>query len=121
MSDPRLKEAMAEIKAVMQRHDIAGAITLVSPYASEFLYHIDPSWSVAFFEGSDRLRIRARAEDFASQDQAHFCVESTVHMICTTRDIAAQTFGNMERLLAILGEHFEIEHTPHPVEPHREH
>lgn len=44
--DPKLKEAMAEMKAVMMKHDIAGAIILVSRTDSEHQIHF-PTWSAA--------------------------------------------------------------------------
>jgi len=38
MPDPRLKKAMAEIRALCRRYDIGGQITLVSQSHAEFGY-----------------------------------------------------------------------------------
>lgn len=61
---PKLKEAMAEINQILEKHDIAGAVVLHEIGFSEFLFKIDPSYSCCFFEGN-MLRIRARAADYA--------------------------------------------------------
>ncbi len=61
---PKLKEAMAEINAILVKHDIAGAIVLHEVGFSEFLFKIDPTYSCCFFEGN-MLRVKAKAADYA--------------------------------------------------------
>lgn len=122
MSDPVLKQAMAEIRAIMNHHDIGGAVTLVSPTHSEFYYHLTPSWSACYFPTSNELRFRAKKEDFKTEAEQERCVTLTVHMVCQIRDIAAQNFTQMEQVIDRLGEHYKIEHTPYAdFEPHKEH
>jgi hypothetical protein len=62
---PKLKGAMAEIKEILDKHDIAGFIVLHEVGFSEFMLKIDPSYSCAFFEGDDCLRVKAKAADYA--------------------------------------------------------
>ena len=121
MSDPKLKEAMAEIKGILKKHDIGAQVTLVSETHAEFFYEISPSWSVAYFEHGNLLRLRAKRADFKTLEEQKRCVNSTIHMVHQIRDISAQSFSNMLDLTDMLGKQFEIDHTPYAdFEPHRE-
>lgn len=44
---PKLKTAMDEIKAVLKKNDIAGFVVLHTPGFSEYLNHLDTSYSCA--------------------------------------------------------------------------
>lgn len=126
MADPKLKEAMAEINAIMKKHDIGGHITLVSPTNSEFRYMIDPSWSCAWFERADggayAVRFRANKESIPDKQERHKIVENTMHLLLQIRDLAAKTFVETDAVVSQLGNHVEIEHKPFSnFEPHEEH
>lgn len=47
IQSPKLKQAMEQIKQILQAHDIAAVVVLHTPEHSEFLMKIDPSYSVA--------------------------------------------------------------------------
>lgn len=120
MSDPNLKTAMAQIRAILNEHDIGGAVTLVSPTHCEFYFHLSPSWSICYFNGPE-LRFRARRRDFTTAEEQQRCVELTVHLIHQIRDMNVQSFTQMERVIDMLKEHFDIDHKPYSgFEPHRE-
>jgi len=120
--DPRLKEAMARIKAILMEYDIAGDIQLGSPTHTEFLYHF-PTWSIAqLVKEGDKIgiRIRSKQHDYPSKEAQHEAAEATVHFLLRFRDQAALTFARMEQLEKLLRQHgWEIEHdafsgfTPH--------
>jgi hypothetical protein len=122
MSDPKLKEAMAEIMGVLKKHDIAGDIVLVSPTHAEFRTRIDPSWSGAFFEDSGAVRIRAKKADLGTQEAVNERLENTVHMFTSLRDISAMVFKQSAQILGVLEQQagIEIEYSPVEFEPHRE-
>lgn len=124
MSDPKLKEAMAEIFGVLKKHDIGGQVTLVSPSHSEFRCFIEPSWSVAFFEevpSGVAVRFRAKKSEIPDKNERHERVEWTTHMLCQIRDLNAQNFMAFDSLIAELGKHFEIKHKPYSdYEPHKD-
>lgn len=122
MPDPVLKQAMAEIRAVMTKHDIGGAVTLVSATHSEFYYHLTPSWSICYFAAPTQLQFRSKLADFKTEEEQQRCTELTVHMVHQLRDLGAQNFTQMSQVIDMLNEHFEIEHTPYAdFEPHDEH
>ncbi len=63
---PKLKNAMSEIKAILEKHDIAGLIVLHTEGGlSEYLMKIDPGYSVAKFKDQETIRFKAKLqEDF---------------------------------------------------------
>ena len=46
-SSPKLKKAMAEIQAILKENDIAGFVVLHTPGFSEYLNHLETSYSCA--------------------------------------------------------------------------
>lgn len=84
---PKLKIAMEEIKAVLKKHDIAGAVVLHTPGHSEFLMKIDPSWSCAKIE---RGQIIVRNIGF-SRAKKKKTAEDTVNMVC----LMGETMGRL--------------------------
>jgi hypothetical protein len=119
MPDQKLKTAMAEIKVILEKHDIVGVITLASETHAEFRYLLSASWSVAYFEDPCVLRIRAKKQDFATPEQQQKCVELTIGAIHQFRDISMLVFDTMEKLIAMLKQQFQIDHQPFKdFEPH---
>jgi hypothetical protein len=103
-SDPKLKEAMEEIKVILKKHDCLGTILLCSPTHTEYLFHIASSWSVMKFERIDNntvhvIRFRSKKEDFASEADQHFATESTVHFLTSTLQFGQMIQKNMEGML----------------------
>lgn len=117
--DPELKEAAAEIKALMERRGIAGAFTLASPTHAEHLVHFAP-WMVVKFEGEGAVRIRCKREDYPSREAQKQAMEETAHVIMRFKDISALHFKLMELLEGkIQAAGIEIEHDSGGYTPHR--
>ncbi len=113
--DPRLKDAMAEIAALLQRYDIGASVHLVSQTHSEYCYHF-PTWSVAQFAqeepGRWGIRVRSKKEDFPSREAQHQANEVTAHLLCQLRDLGAQDLVQIEQVLEMVEKHWQIRHTP---------
>lgn len=124
MSDPKLKEAMAEIMGVLKKHDIAGQVTLVSPTHSEFRIDIAPTWSCARMEPSGdgfAVRFKATKEGIPDDEARKKIASETAHMLLQIRDLCAQYYMSFDDLVKQLEEFMEIEHKPYSdYEPHRE-
>lgn len=119
--DPKLKEAAAEIKAILNKHDIAGYISLMSESHSEFLMEIDPPWSCVQWEDKSNGKLRIKASKEMYGDKQDHVISSTAHMIFQMRDLCAQGFSFSEALTKKLEENLEIEHKPFAnFTPHRE-
>lgn len=108
MSDPKLKEAMAEIKGVLQKHNIAGYISIVSETHSEFLLHVTPTWS-AFKWEDDILRFRVKEKEVGKQ-KAKALSELSCHIIYQIRDLCAQGFIFAENMTQLIETQLEVEH-----------
>jgi hypothetical protein len=50
ITSPKLKEAIKQIRQILQSYDIAAVVVLHTPEHSEFLVRIDTSYSVARYE-----------------------------------------------------------------------
>lgn len=110
--DPKLKEAAAEIRAILRKHDLAAYIAMASPTHGEFAMEITPTWSAVKWEDRDngKLRIRVKEAELG-KEKAHALAESTAHMIFQLRDLTALGFKMTDNLAEILKAEIEIEHT----------
>lgn len=107
--DPKLKEAMEEIDAIMKKYDIGGFVHLTSMSHAEYKLYLEPTWSMASYEeasGQVVLRFKFRK---AKHDQCN----STAHMIYSTRDMCGYTFTFLENIARQLEKQIEVEHKPH--------
>ncbi|MFA6058943.1 MAG: hypothetical protein WC756_12145 [Taibaiella sp.] len=59
---PKLKAAMEEIKQILKKHDIAGAIVIHTPGHTEYHLRIDPTYSCARIDG-ESIRVKASLKD----------------------------------------------------------
>lgn len=89
--NPKLKNAMAEIKAILDKHDIGGLIILHIPGHGEHLIKIDPSYSCAFIDntpGIQGVRVRAKLSDYSGDSlKLKNKVEDTVNMFQILTDL----------------------------------
>lgn len=119
--DKRYRECVAEITAVLQKYDMAGAITVVSKERAMFKYHF-PRWSCIHFEGDNKVRFRAKREDFLTTEQHIEAVTLGTHVILQMRDIARQTSHMCKYLEAELRKKFDVDHKPYQdFDPEHEH
>lgn len=106
--DPKLKEAMAEIKAICDKHDVGGFITLVSQTHSEFRLELAPSWSGLKWE-EEGIRFRVKAKELG-KEVARKVAGETCHLVYQLRDRCAQTFMHMDKLTKQIEEHLNVDH-----------
>lgn len=124
MSDPKLKEAMAEIFGVLNKHDIGGQVTLVSQTHAEFRIKVDPKWSCAKEEYNSKgvgIRFRVQKADIPDKEERRLRAEQTLHLLCQIRDLNAQNFLGFDSLVKQLEGVIDFEHKPYSnYEPHNE-
>ncbi len=125
MADPKLKTAMAEIFAILKKHDIAGQVILVSESHTEFRIKINPTWSCAReAEVPEGLAIQFKAsrKEYPDPKKKHQAIENTAHMVLAFRDISIQNSLQFGRMVEALETQIKIDHTPFAgFEPHHEH
>lgn len=81
---PKLKTAMEEIKAILQKHDIAGYVVIHTPGFSEYLNHLDTSYSCAKAE-SGGISVRINTNEVGKL-KAKQLAEDTYNMITHFND-----------------------------------
>lgn len=115
MPDPKLTNAMEEIKAILKAHDIAGVVLLSSEENMEYLYALTPSWSCAKMEshpeGGEVIRIRSKLADYPSKEAQQEQLEWTVGMFMGFWNLLQKAGESMLMITQLLGEHFDIQHT----------
>ena len=114
---PKLKKAMEEIKAVLDKHDIAGSIVLHTPGHGEFLMKINPSYSCAFIDhlpgGQQGIRFRSRLQEDHQGDAAkrHKAQEDTANMFDIMSSAVGQEALKYMDAMDLLKEHLDITST----------
>lgn len=106
-----LKEAAAEIKAVIAKHDLAAMVILQSPSNLEYVNEISPSWSAAKLSADGAFRLRARREEFPSRDAHINCLKETVGMLLSFMRQSERNAANLTEVLGIVGKHLDVAHT----------
>jgi hypothetical protein len=107
--DPKLKEAMTEISDILKKHDIAGAITLVSRSHSEHQIHF-PAWSAAQGDLTG-ISFDAKTPNYHKGFEANQKFEETLYMLLQIREVSAKFWRMMEGFLKTLGEYVDLNHT----------
>lgn len=109
---PQLKEIMSEIKAVLQKHDVAAYILLHEPGFSEYLISIEPSWSIIRLE-KNSVRFRSKLnEDFGGDQDAQLDANTrTANLVCHFSDVLANGAALFGRLEKVLNKTWQIEHS----------
>lgn len=112
MPDPKLQQAMEEIKAILTKYDLAALISLGGETHHEHLTAVTPSWScVKLFrddQGRIGIRVKALRADFPSLEAQRECVTKTVGMFVTFHDIARKHQQNMENLLVSINKQIQF-------------
>jgi hypothetical protein len=112
MPDPKLLTAIEEIKDVLKKHDIAAVVFLGSQSHTQYLLHINPTWSCASLEGGGNvLRFRAKRKDFPSAEAHEQCIADSVGMIFGFKHAMSEQINVLQTIEQVLREHFDVTHT----------
>jgi hypothetical protein len=101
--DPKLKKAIAEVKAIFEKYDIGGVCMVHSPehQLSEFLNYVKPSYSCVSFENGG-VHIRASVASCGSIEARNKKMEDTYNMVTHFANMLGQNamiYMNLQRLL----------------------
>lgn len=106
---PKLKKAMEEIKAIVEKHDIAAVVVLTEPGHSEYLQKVNPSFSCARFEAGS-LRITAKASEIGKQKRDEL-LTNTSNMFKLLADNTARIASTMIQCSTFIDTHTGADHT----------
>lgn len=108
MPDSRIKPAMDEIKAVLEKHELCGVIFVASATHTEFLYRLDAPWTCMKHEGSEGIRFRALLAEYPSKDAQKKAIEVSTGVIMGFSTVCTNTAAVFDQLALALGQKFEI-------------
>lgn len=111
MPDPKLKTVAAEIKAVLNKHDVAGIVLLTSKTHSEFMYELMPSWSCCIEEqreGGRVVRFRALRKDYPSKEAQQTAISDSVGMVMGLLHLSEGSAAAMGQIALSLGKVMNI-------------
>ena len=103
--NPKLKKAAEQIKAILKEHDIAGIVVLHTPGHSEYLYEINPTYSVAKIEGEE---LRIRSTHIKDMDEKVQKVTDTANMFVHFTDVGDMLHSWNQHALKLMKKHIEI-------------
>ena len=119
----RLKTARLEIEAILQKHDLAGAVVLHTPGMAEWFYQLNPSYScLTIDEAAGTARVRSKLADYAGDQAAQVHdLTATANMVAALFDSlhhGASMFLELERMvdLATRATHADPSFVPDPSE-----
>lgn len=110
MTDPKLKSAAEEIKAVLRKYDIIGNFQLASETHIEFVREFETSWSCAKMEGPGVIRIRSKLVDYPSKTAQKKSLEDTVGALIAFVEQGERDRNAIRHLLFTIGQTMQIDH-----------
>lgn len=108
--DPKLVKAMDEIKAILQRNDIAAMVILCNPPFSEVLNYLDTTWScvklVETPEGPGfRMRTRLQEDYAGNVEDRNRALDKSANMVVNFGEIGGELSMAYLDLVKQLKEH----------------
>jgi len=117
--DPKLKEAMCEITAIMRKHDIGGHIILSSKSHAEFRFE-PPKWSAVTIDDEIGIRVRTNSDLYPNKEAKRAALESSVHFLESVGKLSKIAYDSSVKLLSMIIEAgVSIEFSKNPIVPDR--
>lgn len=117
MANIKLKIVMDEIKRTLEKHDVAGLVVLHTPGHSEYLLHINTTYSCAKLE-SGGIRIKALKSDYGGDtERRDRKVADTSNMLSLLGDTGAYISNSVKQISAAVDATVKAEHTNSKHEP----
>ncbi len=97
-----MEQARLEIIAILEKHDLMGAVQICSRERSGFFYALSPSWSCIRFEESDQgisIRIRCKAEDYPTKEAQTETLTYTINGIMGLAEVHPMTGNTLSGII----------------------
>jgi hypothetical protein len=104
--DPRLKAALEEIRAIVEKHDVSAVIALAVPDQLEYLIHPQASWNC--IEVTER-ELRVNSLRFPKEERP-YRVKGTASVLIGLGHICEYFTEEFGKATQMMGQHFEINH-----------
>jgi hypothetical protein len=104
--DPRLKAAIAEIIAVIEKHDVAAIVAIAVPDQLEYIVHPQASWNCIEVNEHE---LRVNSMRFPKEER-EARVKGTASILIGLQRISEYFSTEFSKAVTMLGEHFDISH-----------
>lgn len=111
MSNTKLKVAAEEIKDILRKHNIAGAVSLHTPDHGEFFMHLNPSYSCAYIYNDNEIRFYSKKADYKTIEEHQEKKRSTANMLRILADITGMNYMNLEQMSQVFDKSTGTEHS----------
>lgn len=120
---PTLKAAMEEIKAVLDKYDVAAAVVLHKPHygqgMGEFCVRINPSYSCLQIKPDNSVRLVAKLEEFGGNKKArNEALTNTANMLKVMADLTGKVNNDLTDLSEAVDFHLVADHTTGSITDH---
>jgi hypothetical protein len=116
---PKLKKAADEISAILEKYDIAAAVTLHTPCFAEYLLRLNPSYSCVKPEnGSYRIKSQLEEDHGGNKEEQTRVLTDTSNMLSllsnSTGNLALNIMEMSEKIDKAVGaEHGDLSSSSH--------
>lgn len=114
---PKLKKVMEEIKAILEREDLAAVVVLHTPGFSEYVFKIDPSYSCASLMPNGE-GIRVNSKQLKTKAEKIMKLRDTSNMLHLMGETTGQMAMNLIQVSKVVdrkldSDHYGPGHTSH--------
>lgn len=114
---PTLKMASLEIKAILEKHDIAGVCVLHTAGFKEILVRVNPSYSCIEIDELRRLKVNKPIEDPNDPEKAAKPVADSINMLAHMQMSLFQLSKIFEQSIIAVRMTFGMMPKPGPIPP----
>lgn len=88
-----------ELRAVLKKHDLAGACFFCDRDAGHYIYEFSPSWSCITMAADGEVRIRALRAEFESQEEQVRVITESTNILFFLQHVAERLVQDCTNLL----------------------
>ena len=110
MPDPKIQQVMDKISALLKEADLAGIAFVASPSHTQYLHHIEASWTACKMEAPGHLRLRCKRADYPTKEQWQETMRLSVGTIMSLMHVTESTAQQLYGVVRALGSKMDISH-----------
>lgn len=107
--ETKLKSAAEDIKEVLRKYEMAGAIALHLPGHGEHVLHLLTPYSCAYQVEDNEIRLHAISQNYPNVEAHAEHIRTTADMLVMLKHLSATNFKNIDLMLDSLKKKFIIE------------
>lgn len=119
MSSQKLKNAMEEIKFILDKHDIGASVVLATENQTEFFYKVTPTWSIITHNlETGEIRVTSKREDYDSDEDQIKSIEDSANLVFGLGVVNGVLVEHMSGITNIFNTRFDMQSELGEFEPH---